>query len=48
MTPIVSDQKPIGIKYKYQNNKKLEVLNSWLQTYQILPNDNRMLILCLS
>ena len=30
-----------------QKNKKL-TLNSWLQTYQILTNDDEMFILCLS
>ena len=32
--------------YKLQTNKKL-ALNSQLQTYQILTNDDQMLILCL-
>ena len=35
------------MRYKQQNNKKL-TLNSQLQTYQILTNNDQMLILCLS
>ena len=31
--------------YKHQNNEKL-ALYSQLQTYQILTNDDQMLILC--
>ena len=34
-------------RYKYHKNKKF-TLNSQLQTYQILTNDDQMLILCLS
>ena len=45
LTPIVSRLKT---KWnKLQTNKKL-ALNSQLQTYKILKNDDRMLILCLS
>ena len=35
------------VQFKHQRNKKL-ALNSELQTYQILTNDDQMLNLCLS
>ena len=40
------DKKPSDIN-THKKNKKL-ALNSWLQFYQILTNDDQMLILCLS
>jgi hypothetical protein len=45
LTPIVS--RPKTNWYKHKKNKKL-TLNSQLQTYQILTNDDQMLILRLS
>ena len=45
LIPIVCRTKSKG--YKGQANKKL-ILNSQLQTHQILTNDDQMLILCLS
>ena len=45
ITPIISRSKTKW--YKHQKNQKL-TLNSQLQTYQILTNDDQMLILCLS
>ena len=45
LTPIVSRLKSKW--YKLQTNKKL-ALNSQLETYQILRNDDQMLIFCLS
>ena len=45
LSPIVSKSKSKG--YKWQKMKKF-ALNSQLQPYQILTNDDQMLILCLS